>query len=116
MNRRQFLKHGGAIAGAFGRYEAPIDYRLEIAPAVIEFSSKRSLKTVAYNGIAPGPLVRLTEGRRARILVTNRTNSAEIVHWHGLLLPSQTDGAMEEGSPMIAPGDALLYEFTPRPA
>ena len=27
-----------------------------------------------------------------------------MVHWHGLFLPSEVDGAMEEGTPMIAAG------------
>ena len=37
------------------------------------------------------------------------------MHWHGLFLPSQIDGAMEEGTPMIPPGGNARYTFTPRP-
>ena len=39
-----------------------------------------------------------------------------MVHWHGLFLPSEVDGAMEEGTPMIAPGGHARYTFTPDPA
>jgi len=48
--------------------------------------------------------------------VTNATDHPDIVHWHGLAIDSLNDGAMEEGSPMIAPGGHLRYSFTPRPA
>jgi hypothetical protein len=50
------------------------------------------------------------------IEVANRTKSPEIVHWHGLFLPPEVDGSMEEGTPMIPPGGKARYTFTPRPA
>ena len=46
----------------------------------------------------------------------NDAGYPDIVHWHGLYLPSVQDGAMEEGSPMIAPGQSLVYSLTPKPA
>lgn len=48
--------------------------------------------------------------------VTNRSDVAEIVHWHGQQIPSAMDGAMEEGSPMIAPSAQFRYSFTPQPS
>ncbi len=64
----------------------------------------------------PGPLIRWPEGKPLTIDVVNRSDVAEIVHWHGLWIPSDQDGAMEEGSPMIMPGGQRRYSFTPRPA
>ena len=74
------------------------------------------IHTVAYNGSVPGPLIRWPEGKPITIDVVNHTDMPEIVHWHGLWIPSDEDGAMEEGSPMIAPGGQRRYSFTPRPA
>lgn len=71
---------------------------------------------MAYNGQVPGPLIRWPEGKPIAIDVTNRSKLAEIVHWHGQWIPSVEDGAMEEGSPMIAPGATQRYSFEPRPA
>jgi FtsP/CotA-like multicopper oxidase with cupredoxin domain len=48
--------------------------------------------------------------------IHNHSADAEIVHWHGLFLPTATDGAMEEGSPMIVPGASTRITFTPDPA
>ena len=36
------------------------------------------------------------------------------MHWHGLSLPSEIDGAEEEGTPLIAPGATVRYTFVPR--
>lgn len=118
ISRRTFVQQVGLLAGATALHgaEFPADYDLEIATTKVEFSPKHSIRTTAYNGQVPGPLLRLREGKPVRIKVTNRSANPEIVHWHGLSLPSAMDGAMEEGSPMIAPGDSLVYEFSPRPA
>ncbi len=50
------------------------------------------------------------------VTVVNKTSEPEVVHWHGLFLPSDVDGAMEEGTPMIAAGATARLKFTPDPA
>ena len=92
------------------------DYTLDIAAYELEAGSHRTIRTIAYNGQVPGPLLRVQEGRPVTVEVTNQTAGSEVVHWHGLFLPSSVDGAMEEGTPMIPPGGRARYTFTPRPA
>ncbi len=126
MNRRNFLSSAAAItttAGLFGAHSlaAPVppakpDITLKIEPCALEISPGVQVRTTAYNGQVPGPLLRLKEGRPVRIDVTNATSTADIVHWHGLAIDPINDGAMEEGSPMIAPGATYRYAFTPRPS
>jgi FtsP/CotA-like multicopper oxidase with cupredoxin domain len=123
MNRRAFLCGGAAgIAAASFLHRRSVwaqpapNYRLEIAPLNLEIAPGKVIHTVGYNGHAPGPLIRWPEGKPIRIEVTNHTAQPEIVHWHGMFTPSQMDGAMEEGSPMIAPGEVFTYAFSPRPA
>ena len=95
---------------------AAADHSLTIQPCTIEISPGVNIKTVAYNGQVPGPLLRLRQGVPVTIDVTNATEDADIVHWHGLTTDSLNDGAMEEGSPMIPPGGHLRYSLTPNPA
>jgi FtsP/CotA-like multicopper oxidase with cupredoxin domain len=104
-----------AVVGRHWSAQSEPDYRLTIAPCVLEASPRHVIKTIAYNNTIPGPLLRLREGRPVRIEVENRTGDPEIVHWHGLKIPPLPDGAMEEGSPMIPPGQRLVYEYTPQP-
>lgn len=120
LTRRQFARSAlGASAAALAAPQKPPthpDYTVEIAPYALEFSPRSRLDTTAYNGQVPGPLIRLQEGRPVTIDVVNRTRNGEVVHWHGLFLPSEVDGATEEGTPLIPPGATARYTFTPSPA
>jgi FtsP/CotA-like multicopper oxidase with cupredoxin domain len=92
------------------------DHTLRIEPCSLEIGPGVTVKTVAYNGQVPGPLLRLREGQPVTIDVTNASPQEDIAHWHGLAIDSLNDGAMEEGSPMIAAGATHRYSFTPKPA
>ncbi|WP_180538593.1 multicopper oxidase family protein [Nevskia soli] len=121
MTRRDWLKASGLathlLAGQrLAHPQTRPDYALTIGPCSWELSPRRTIKTTAYNGQVPGPLLGLREGQPVTIDVTNQTQDHEVVHWHGLFLPSQVDGAMEEGTPPIPPGRTARYTFTPRPA
>jgi FtsP/CotA-like multicopper oxidase with cupredoxin domain len=94
----------------------PADFALTIAPYTLEASPKHRIKTLAYNGQVPGPLLRMKEGRTVTVDIHNQSLEPDIVHWHGLFLPSAIDGAAEEGTPMIAPGASTRITFTPQPA
>ncbi len=67
---------------------------------------------VAINGTVPGPLIRLKEGQRVRLSVTNELDEDTSIHWHGLLLPFQMDGVPGVTFPGIKPGTTFVYEFT----
>jgi FtsP/CotA-like multicopper oxidase with cupredoxin domain len=92
------------------------DYSIDIAPYSFEVSPRRTVKTIAYNQQVPGPLLRFKEGSPVTIDMSNHSANEEVVHWHGLFLPSEVDGAMEEGTPSIPPGGKARYTFTPRPS
>jgi FtsP/CotA-like multicopper oxidase with cupredoxin domain len=96
--------------------QAPPDYTLEIAEIDWELSAKKKIRTTAYNGQIPGSLLRVTEGAPVSIDILNHLDREEIVHWHGQWIPVDVDGAMEEGSPMIGPGERTRITFSPRPA
>ena len=105
-----------AALGGRAQQIAPADYTIDIAPYALEVAPRRTIKTIAYNSQVPGPLLRFKEGQPVTIDVTNQTGSSEVVHWHGLFLPPQVDGSMEEGTPAILAGGHARYTFTPRPA
>ncbi len=119
--RRVLLGAGAAGLSLFaGVRPAPAqspaaDHTLRIGPVSLELAPGKVIKTFGYNGSVPGPVLRLREGRQVSVEIHNDTDVDDIVHWHGLIVPSVADGAMEEGSPMIPRGDARTYTFTPRP-
>ncbi len=120
FTRRRFAQLSGMAAGSMllggnASWAATPDVTLEIAPYTLEASPKHHFHTVAYNGQVPGPLLRMRRGQEQAVEIRNRSTDPEVVHWHGLFLPSAIDGAMEEGTPMIAPGATTRYSFTPNP-
>jgi FtsP/CotA-like multicopper oxidase with cupredoxin domain len=114
MHRRHFL--ASLAAAAVPSRLVAADFTLRIAPASIEIAPRKIVKTIAYNGSVPGPLLRMKEGQPVTIDVFNDTGDAEIVHWHGLQIPSAVDGSMEEGTPMIPARASARYNFTPKPS
>ncbi|MGA8107877.1 MAG: multicopper oxidase family protein [Acidobacteriaceae bacterium] len=95
----------------------PADYTLRIAPLHLEIAPGTTVKTTAFNGKVPGELIRIREGAKVTIDVVNDTDVEDIVHWHGLHIPSDQDGATEEGSPASAPhGGRQRYTWRAEPA
>ncbi len=92
------------------------DHTLRIATGLVELSPEHIVSTTLYNGQFPGPLIRLQEGKQAVVDVYNDTDVPELVHWHGQMIPSDVDGASEEGTPFIPPHGMRRIVFIPRPA
>lgn len=131
LDRRGFLKLGSAAAlgaGAArmmaaspanpaptGRQGRP-DYTLRIATGLVELSPQHIVSTTLYNGQFPGPLLRFKEGRPVSIEIQNETDTPELVHWHGQMIPSDVDGAAEEGSPYVAAHGKHRINLLPRPS
>jgi manganese oxidase len=70
---------------------------------------------LTYNGIVPGPEIRVTEGDPIRVNVTNNMPSqSTAVHFHGLRLPNSMDGVPFITQEPIRPGETFTYEFTVR--
>jgi FtsP/CotA-like multicopper oxidase with cupredoxin domain len=115
LTRRDLLAAAaGSLASA--RAGTPADITLRIAEANIELSPKRSIRTLTYNGQAPGPLLRMTEGKSVTVEAVNETKQPEMIHWHGFHIPPDVDGAHEEGTPMVQGLDRRSYTFVPQPA
>src|SRR6516164_2232689 len=122
LGRRKFLTRAGAFGLSLGGTVPTLaqptnpDYTIKIAPMSVELAPGKVIQTYGYNGTVPGPVLRLQENRQASIKIVNDTDIDDIIHWHGLFVPSEVDGAMEEGSPMVpARGASKVYTFTPRP-
>jgi FtsP/CotA-like multicopper oxidase with cupredoxin domain len=126
VGRREFMKLAGATAVAGStRAAAPApapavpapkaDYSIRIAPARIDLGAGHVVATTAYNGQFPGPLLRLTEGRRVTVDIHNHTSTPEQLHWHGQNVPVDVDGAAEEGTPFIPAHGMRRISFVPGP-
>lgn len=69
-----------------------------------------------YNGMVPGPELRVTEGDKVRVVVKNELAESTAVHFHGQMAPNSMDGVPFVTQPPIKPGTNFTYEFTAKPA
>lgn len=104
------------VAPTLPRANGKADVNLRIGPVLFELDKEHTLSTIGYNGQVPGPVIRLEEGKVVTVDLFNDTDTPEFVHWHGQIIPSNVDGAMEEKSLVVPARGHLRYQLTPRPA
>jgi FtsP/CotA-like multicopper oxidase with cupredoxin domain len=113
----RLVGRGGIAAVATPRVpERAADHTLRIAPVTVELDRSHILSTIGYNGAAPGPVLRMREGKPVTVEVINDTDTPELVHWHGMLIPPEVDGTEEEGSPLVPAHGRRRFQLTPGPA
>ena len=124
-DRRAFLKFGSIaavavldpVSRAIAQSAATAaDYSVRIAQGRIDLGDDHPVTTTLYNDQFPGPLLRFTEGKRVSVDFRNDTDIPEVAHWHGQLIPSDVDGALEEGTPAIPSHGMRRVSFVPKPA
>ena len=76
----------------------------ELAPGV-------RTTAVTFNGVVPGPEIRVTEGDSVEIVVKNDLDEATSIHWHGIHVPNDQDGVSGVTQDPIAPGATYTYRF-----
>ena len=127
INRRRFLAGGAAAAGtaaimpawaqSLSKGIAPAiptvsgsDIALTIGNVAVRVDGKLG-RAVGINGTVPGPLVRLRQGEKVRLRVTNSLDVDSSIHWHGVLVPFAMDGVPGVSFPGIKPRSTFDYEF-----
>jgi FtsP/CotA-like multicopper oxidase with cupredoxin domain len=123
MRRAELMR--GAAAGIAAVALAPrggraaagdvVDYALTAAPRLFAPAAGVKAHALAYNGLLPGPVLRVRHGQRVRVRYLNRTGEPTTVHWHGMILPNAMDGAAGITQPAVPDGGSFLYEFAPNP-
>ncbi|HLJ46413.1 MAG TPA: multicopper oxidase domain-containing protein [Bryobacteraceae bacterium] len=96
--------------------EGPADVTLRIGTVLVDIAQDHTISTIGYNGSVPGPLIRLKEDVPAVVDLFNDTDTPELVHWHGQIIPADVDGAAEEKSLQVPPHGHIRYRLTPRPS
>jgi FtsP/CotA-like multicopper oxidase with cupredoxin domain len=103
----------------------PLDYVLDGDTKVFTLTAQAvqwpimegvTVTAYSYNGMVPGPLLRVTEGDNVRVVLQNQLPDATTIHWHGILVPNSMDGVAGVTQAAVQPGETFTYEFMAKPA
>ncbi|MCA9661633.1 MAG: multicopper oxidase family protein [Myxococcales bacterium] len=89
-----------------------LEVNLEAAVVTLPIWSLRPPTEVyAFNGSVPGPLIDLAAGDRLIVHFTNNLPEPTTIHWHGLRIANEMDGAPHHPRPPVLPGERFDYDF-----
>lgn len=91
-------------------------FNITMKPVSWEISPGKVVDTYSYNGVIPGPEIRVTEGDKLRFVVKNELPESSSIHWHGIHTPNNMDGVPFLTQPPIKPGESFTYEFVAKPS
>jgi FtsP/CotA-like multicopper oxidase with cupredoxin domain len=88
--------------------------RFEITAAVTEWevAPGEVVEAWSYNGMVPGPSMRLEVGDRVELVLNNDLPMGTDVHLHGIDVPNSMDGVAPITQDLVEPGESFTYEFT----
>jgi FtsP/CotA-like multicopper oxidase with cupredoxin domain len=117
---RRALLCGAAAGGLLGlagcqiRLDARTDpIRLNAAPTTAPLLGDMEAPTAvwAYNGAAPGPVLRVPRGGTLAVRLENALTQDTSIHWHGIRIDNAMDGVVGLTQAAVAPGDGFDYRF-----
>lgn len=87
------------------------EYRLTAAITPWEVEPGRVVDAWSYNGMVPGPMIRLDLGDKVRVVLDNQLPMGTDIHWHGIHTPNSMDGVAPITQPLVRSGETFVYEF-----
>jgi FtsP/CotA-like multicopper oxidase with cupredoxin domain len=112
INRRQLLKTSLGFTAltllplSSFAVEQAIDFELAVSYQD-EYWFEQPTKTMAFSM----PELRIIQGQRVRIRVTNNLEVDTSVHWHGIRLNNAMDGVTGLTQAPIKPNESFIYDF-----
>ena len=72
--------------------QSVVEIEMTARVATVEIAPGLAIEAWTYNGLLPGPLIRVNLGDRLIVHFTNDLPASTTVHWHGLRIPIEMDG------------------------
>jgi FtsP/CotA-like multicopper oxidase with cupredoxin domain len=112
-----------ATAGHGGEPLAPViaadgTKEFDLTASVVDWEVEpgKTVKAWTYNGVVPGPEIKVAVGDRVRIVLKNQLPESTALHVHGIRVPNALDGVPPYTQDPIKPGSSFTYEFTAQQA
>jgi FtsP/CotA-like multicopper oxidase with cupredoxin domain len=90
--------------------------QFELTTSVVDWEVEpgKTVKAWTYNGMVPGPTMKVAVGDRLRLILHNELPESTSIHWHGLRTPNAMDGVPDITQAPVKKGKSFTYEFTAR--
>jgi len=69
------------------------------------------VKMLAYNGMIPGPMIKVEQGAEVTLNFTNNTDVDTTIHSHGVRLENKFDGVPDVTQKEVKPGESFTYKI-----
>ena len=80
--------------------------------APIRLASGRSVAGLTFNGVSPGPELRVRQGDDVEVQLGNEdVEDGVTIHWHGVDVPNAEDGVAGVTQNAVLPGERYIYRF-----
>jgi FtsP/CotA-like multicopper oxidase with cupredoxin domain len=88
--------------------------QFEITASIVDWEVEpgKMVKAWAYNGLVPGPEIRVDVGDKVRVIFKNELPESSDIHFHGVRVPNSMDGVDPFTQDPVPPGGSFIYEFT----
>jgi FtsP/CotA-like multicopper oxidase with cupredoxin domain len=128
MSAKQMALHDAKVTGSFPAETKGVGGR-DLEPEIVdgvkvfeltadelewEVSPDEVKQAYAYNGMVPGPTIRVDLGDQVRIVLNNKLAEPTTIHFHGMTVPADMDGVPVFSQDAVLPGETFTYEFTIR--
>ncbi|MBA2424419.1 MAG: multicopper oxidase domain-containing protein [Actinobacteria bacterium] len=119
-------EHGGGPVPADGHHSgknvadlrgprtgaADARFMLTARTATIRLASGREVEALTFNGVSPGPELRVQQGDLVEVTLLNEDVTQGVtIHWHGVDLPNGEDGVAGVTQNAVLPGQRYVYRF-----
>jgi uncharacterized cupredoxin-like copper-binding protein len=119
VNTKAFLGGVKTQGGPGGQDLAPTvlgdgTKQFDLTTKVVDWEVEpgKIVKAWTYNGVVPGPTIRVNPGDKVSVVVRNELPESTSIHFHGLTTPNAQDGVPDITQTPIKPGQTYTYSFT----
>ncbi|MBY0377556.1 MAG: multicopper oxidase domain-containing protein, partial [Gammaproteobacteria bacterium] len=71
-----------------------------------------SVLAMSYNGVIPGPVLRVQEGDTVKVVLHNQLKVPTSLYFYGMPLPAAISGLPRQNAGLVKSGETFVYQFT----
>jgi FtsP/CotA-like multicopper oxidase with cupredoxin domain len=86
-------------------------FTLTAQPVKWEVEPGKVVAAMAYNGMVPGPTLRVDVGDKVEVVLKNGLPESTVIHWHGIPVDNAMDGVADITQDPVIPGASFTYKI-----